>query len=170
MADTATPARNRDLAASAGRALLERGWRLVTAESCTGGGLAAALTDIPGSSQWFERGYVTYSNLAKQQDLGVGAATLDTHGAVSSAVVLEMAAGALRASGADLALSVSGVAGPDGGTAAKPVGLVWFALARRGSPGRSEMRQFPGDRAAVRLAAVRRALELINAAVAGPER
>ncbi len=168
MAETATPARNRDLAASAGRALLARGWRLVTAESCTGGGLSAALTDIPGSSQWFERGYVTYSNLAKQQDLGVSANTLEVHGAVSSAVVLEMAAGALRASGADLALSVSGVAGPDGGTAAKPVGLVWFALAQRGVPSRSEMRHFPGDRAAVRLAAVHRALELINAAAADP--
>ena len=168
MADTATLARNRDLAASAGRALLARGWRLATAESCTGGGLAAALTDIPGSSQWFERGYVTYSNLAKQEDLGVGAATLETHGAVSSAVVLEMAAGALRASGVDLALAVSGVAGPDGGTAAKPVGLVWFALAQREAPGRSEMRHFPGDRAAVRLAAVHRALELINSAAADP--
>ncbi len=175
MADTHMPAKNHDLAATAGRALLARQWRLVTAESCTGGGVAAALTDIPGSSQWFERGYVTYSNLAKQQDLGVSAATLDNHGAVSAEVVLEMAAGALRAGGADLALSVSGVAGPDGGTAAKPVGLVWFALARRAAPGhrdpgRSEMRQFAGDRAAVRLAAVHRALELINAALLDPER
>ena len=168
MADTATPGGNLDLAATAGRALLARRWRLVTAESCTGGGVAAALTDIPGSSQWFERGYVTYSNLAKQQDLGVSAAMLETHGAVSSAVVLEMAAGALRASGADLALSVSGVAGPDGGSAAKPVGLVWFALAQRTGQGHSEMRQFAGDRAAVRLAAVYRALELINAELRGP--
>lgn len=167
MIDTATPALNRELAASAGRALLARGWHLVTAESCTGGGLAAALTDIPGSSQWFERGYVTYSNLAKQQDLGVSANTLEEHGAVSSPVVLAMAVGALRASGADLALSVSGVAGPDGGTAAKPVGLVWFALATRAGPARSEMRHFPGDRAAVRLAAVHRALELIHAALTG---
>jgi nicotinamide-nucleotide amidase len=165
---TVTLARNRDLAATAGRALLARGWRVVTAESCTGGGIAAALTDIPGSSQWFERGYVTYSNLAKQQDLQVSASTLEVHGAVSSAVVLAMAAGALEASGAELALSVSGVAGPDGGTATKPVGLVWFALARRGAPGRSEMHQFPGDRAAVRLAAVHRALELINAAASAP--
>lgn len=168
MVDTVTLERNHDLAASAGRALLARGWHLVTAESCTGGAIAAALTDIPGSSQWFERGYVTYSNLAKQQDLGVLANTLEVHGAVSSAVVMEMAAGALRASGANLALSVSGVAGPDGGTSAKPVGLVWFALAQRGAPDRSEMRQFPGDRAAVRLAAVHRALALINAAAAGP--
>ena len=168
MGDTSITREIHDLAAGVGRGLLARDWRVATAESCTGGGLAAALTDIPGSSQWFERGYVTYSNLAKQQDLGVSANTLEVHGAVSSAVVLEMAAGALRASGADLALSVSGVAGPDGGTVAKPVGLVWFALARRTGPALSEMRQFPGDRAAVRRAAVRRALELIDAAVAGP--
>ena len=168
MGDTSVPGDSRDLAAVVGRGLLARHWRVATAESCTGGGVAAALTDIPGSSQWFERGYVTYSNLAKQQDLGVSTNTLEVHGAVSSAVVLEMAAGALRASGVDLALAVSGVAGPDGGTAAKPVGLVWFALAQREAPGRSEMRHFPGDRAAVRLAAVHRALELIDAAVASP--
>ena len=152
------------LAAQAGRALLAAGLRVVTAESCTGGGVAAALTDVAGSSQWFERGYVTYSNLAKQQELGVSPATLDAHGAVSREVVLAMAAGALEASGADLAVAVSGVAGPDGGTAAKPVGLVWFALARRGVAGRSDAQNFPGDRAAVRLAAVRRALELVIAA------
>ena len=168
MGDTSVPGDSRDLAAGVGRGLLARRWRVATAESCTGGGVAAALTDIPGSSQWFERGYVTYSNLAKQQDLGVNAATLETHGAVSAAVVLEMAAGALRASGADLAVAVSGVAGPEGGTAAKPVGLVWFALARRTGPALSEMRHFAGERAAVRLAAVHRALELINAAIARP--
>ena len=168
MGDTYATSGIRDLAAGVGRGLLARRWRVAAAESCTGGGVAAALTDIPGSSQWFERGYVSYSNLAKQQDLGVSANTLEVHGAVSSAVVLEMAAGALRASGADLALAVSGVAGPDGGTAAKPVGLVWFALAQRGASSRSEMRHFPGDRAAVRLAAVHRALELINAAAADP--
>jgi nicotinamide-nucleotide amidase len=152
------------LAEQVGRKLLDARWHVATAESCTGGGVAAALTDIPGSSQWFERGYVTYSNLAKQQDLGVSAATLDAHGAVSGAVVEAMATGALKASGADLAVAVSGVAGPDGGTSAKPVGLVWFALARRGTPVRSEAQNFAGDRAAVRLAAVRRALELLFAA------
>ena len=157
------------LAARAGQALQARGWRVALAESCTGGWVAKLLTDIAGSSQWFERGYVTYSNLAKQQDLGVSAATLEAHGAVSAAVVVEMAAGALRASGADLAVAVSGVAGPDGGTATKPVGLVWFALARRGGLGNSEMRQFAGDRAAVRLAAVHRALELIDAAANDPQ-
>jgi nicotinamide-nucleotide amidase len=152
------------LAEQVGRKLLAARWRVVTAESCTGGGVAAALTDVPGSSQWFERGYVTYSNLAKQQDLGVSAVTLEAQGAVSAAVVAEMAAGALRAAGADLAVAVSGVAGPDGGTPDKPVGLVWFALARRAGAGHSELQHFPGDRAAVRLAAVQRALELISAA------
>ena len=152
------------LAEQAGRKLLDARWRVVMAESCTGGGVAAALTDVPGSSQWFERGYVTYSNLAKQQDLGVAAATLAEQGAVSAAAVAEMAAGALQAAGADLAVAVSGVAGPDGGTPAKPVGLVWFALARRAGAAHSESRQFRGDRAAVRLAAVERALKLIIAA------
>jgi nicotinamide-nucleotide amidase len=153
------------LAEQVGRRLLAARWRVVTAESCTGGGVAAALTDVAGSSQWFERGYVTYSNLAKQQDLGVSAVTLGAQGAVSAAVVAEMAAGALRASGADLAVAVSGVAGPDGGTPAKPVGLVWFAVARPAlGAAHSESQQFPGDRAAVRLAAVQRALELILAA------
>jgi nicotinamide-nucleotide amidase len=158
-------ARVRTLAEQVGRKLLAAHRRVVTAESCTGGGVAAALTDVPGSSQWFERGYVTYSNLAKQQDLEVSAVTLEAQGAVSAAVVAEMAAGALRASGADLAVAVSGVAGPDGGTPDKPVGLVWFALARPAVGAvHTESQQFPGDRAAVRLAAVRRALELISAA------
>ena len=164
MSHPASLAGTQRLAERAGQCLLERQWRVVTAESCTGGGVAAALTDVAGSSQWFERGYVTYSNLAKQQELGVSAVTLESQGAVSAAVVAEMAAGALAASGADLAVAVSGVAGPDGGTAAKPVGLVWFALASRAVPVRSEMRHFSGDRAAVRLAAVQRALELIIAA------
>ena len=151
-----------------GKALEKEGQTLVTAESCTGGWVAQAVTSVAGSSGWFERGYVTYSNLAKQQDLGVGAATLEAQGAVSAATVVEMAAGALDASGADLAVAVSGVAGPDGGTAAKPVGLVWFALASRTAPVHSEARQFGGDRAAVRLAAVQRALELIIGAAAAP--
>jgi len=168
MSDVAAAAVTLDLAERAGHCLLARRWRVVAAESCTGGGVAAALTDVAGSSQWFERGYVTYSNLAKQQDLGVGAATLEAQGAVSAATVVEMAAGALEASGADLAVAVSGVAGPDGGTAAKPVGLVWFALASRTAPVHSEARQFGGDRAAVRLAAVQRALELIIGAAAAP--
>lgn len=151
------------LAAQAGQALLRAGLRVVTAESCTGGGVAAALTDVPGSSQWFERGYVTYSNAAKQQDLGVDAAMLAQHGAVSAQAVEQMAIGALRVSGADLALAVSGVAGPEGGSPEKPVGLVWFAVARRGGKAHVSHEQYTGDRAAVRSAAVATALRLIAA-------
>jgi nicotinamide-nucleotide amidase len=168
MADTSSVTRTRKLAEHAGRLLLERRRQVVTAESCTGGGVAAALTDVPGSSQWFERGYVTYSNLAKEQDLGVSAALLADQGAVSATAVVAMAEGALRSSGANLAVAVSGIAGPDGGTPAKPVGLVWFAIARRGGAGHSEAHHFPGDRAAVRLAAVHRALELIIAEASEP--
>jgi nicotinamide-nucleotide amidase len=154
------------LAVEAGRALHSAGLKAVTAESCTGGGVATALTDVPGSSQWFERGYVSYSNAAKLQDLGVEAAVLERHGAVSAAVVEQMAAGALRASGADVAVAVSGVAGPDGGTADKPVGLVFMAAVRRGGGVHVVREQFAGDRAAVRRAAVAAALALIVLAAA----
>jgi nicotinamide-nucleotide amidase len=154
------------LAVEAGRVLLAAGLKAATAESCTGGGVAAALTDVPGSSQWFERGYVTYSNAAKLQDLGVEAAVLERHGAVSAAVVEQMAAGALRASGADVAVAVSGIAGPDGGTADKPVGLVFLAAVRRGGGVHVVREQFVGDRAAVRRAAVAAALQLIVLAAA----
>lgn len=149
------------LAEQAGRALLAAGLRVATAESCTGGGVAAALTDVPGSSQWFERGYVTYSNAAKQQDLGVYPEVLERQGAVSAAVVEQMAAGAVRASGADLAVALSGIAGPDGGSEEKPVGLVWIAVARRGGVPRASHCQFPGNRAEVRSKAVAEALRLI---------
>jgi nicotinamide-nucleotide amidase len=110
---------------------LEKKYRIVTAESCTGGWIAKAFTDAAGSSRWFECGYVTYSNAAKVRDLGVTSRTLDEHGAVSERTVREMAAGALRVSGADVSIAVSGIAGPDGGTAEKPVGTVWFCVARR---------------------------------------
>ncbi|HET7758110.1 MAG TPA: nicotinamide-nucleotide amidohydrolase family protein [Steroidobacteraceae bacterium] len=152
------------LAARVGQRALAAGRRIVTAESCTGGWIAKALTDIPGSSQWFECGYVTYSNAAKMRDLGVAAATLERHGAVSEQTVRAMAAGALRVSAADLALAVSGVAGPDGGTAGKPVGTVWLCVtARRGRSLQvlTEERHFRGDRAAVRSRSVRRALEML---------
>jgi nicotinamide-nucleotide amidase len=155
-----------ELAAQAGRALLSAGLKVVTAESCTGGGVAAALTDVAGSSQWFERGYVTYSNAAKSQDLGVEAALIERHGAVSAAVVEQMAAGALRASGAHVAVAVSGIAGPDGGTAEKPVGLVFFGVVRRNGAVHVRREQFPGDRAAVRRASVAAALRLILQAAA----
>jgi nicotinamide-nucleotide amidase len=154
------------LAAQVGRALLSAGLKVVTAESCTGGGVATALTDVAGSSQWFERGYVTYSNAAKTQDLGVEAALIERHGAVSAAVVEQMATGALRASGAHVAVAVSGIAGPDGGTVDKPVGLVFFGVVRRNGAVHVLREQFPGDRAAVRRASVAAALRLVLQAAA----
>jgi nicotinamide-nucleotide amidase len=138
--------------------------RLVTAESCTGGWVAKALTDIPGSSRWFECGYVTYSNTAKTRDLGVSPATLESFGAVSEQTVREMAEGALRVTGANVALAVSGIAGPDGGTSGKPVGTVWFcAAARQGTAMDviAEERLFSGDREFVRSRSVQHALRLI---------
>ncbi len=136
---------------------------LATAESCTGGLIAAALTAIPGSSDVVERGFVTYSNAAKTELLGVPDAAIAAHGAVSEPVARAMAEGALARSAADLAISVTGVAGPGGGTATKPVGLVWFGLSRRGGPTATESRIFPGDRAAIRAATVARAFALIRA-------
>ena len=133
-----------ELALAAGRALRAAGWRAVTAESCTGGGVASALTDVPGSSEWFERGYVTYSNEAKMEDLGVEPAVLRTHGAVSVAVAEQMVAGALRASGADVAVAITGIAGPDGGTLEKPIGLVYLAVGRRGGSVRVQARAVRG--------------------------
>ncbi len=143
----------KDLAARA----LARNVTLVTAESCTGGLLAKLITDLPGSSRWFERGFVTYSNAAKRELLGVDEALLVEHGAVSEAAVLAMADGALRASHADVAVAVSGVAGPDGGTPRNPVGSVWLAWAGLG-PARAEHVQLDGDRVAVREQAAWRAL------------
>ena len=149
------------LAVEAGQALLAAGLRAVTAESCTGGGLAAALTDVPGSSQWFERGYVTYSNAAKIQELGVDRSVLEQHGAVSVEVARQMAAGALQASGTDVVVAITGVAGPDGGTLEKPVGLVYLACGRRGRPLQVVRELFAGERAEVRSAAVAEALRLL---------
>lgn len=146
-----------ELAERVGAALAAGGRMLVTAESCTGGWIAKLLTDIPGSSAWFERGYVTYSNAAKEELLAVRPATLAAHGAVSEAVVREMAAGALAASRAGVAVAVSGIAGPDGGTPAKPVGTVWLAWATEAEV-RVRGQRFEGDRAAVRAAAVAEAL------------
>jgi nicotinamide-nucleotide amidase len=153
-----------ELAARAGQKLRAAGRRLVTAESCTGGWIAKALTDVPGSSQWFECGYVTYSNAAKMRDLGVAAPTLDTFGAVSEQTVREMAEGALRVSGATVALAVSGIAGPEGGTPEKPVGTVWFcAAARKGTAidVLAEQQLFAGDRALVRARSVQHALRML---------
>lgn len=147
---------------------LENRLRIVTAESCTGGWIAKAFTDLAGSSRWFECGYVTYSNAAKVRDLGVTQQTLDSFGAVSEQTVCEMAAGAIRVSGAEVSIAVSGIAGPDGGSADKPVGTVWFCVGRRPEDGRSadlgletDRQVFSGDREMVRRASVQRALELV---------
>ena len=133
--------------------------KITTAESCTGGLIASAITEVAGSSGWFERSVVTYSNTAKQELLGVDASIFIDHGAVSEACVKAMAEGALAASGADVAISVSGIAGPDGSTPDKPVGTVWigWALARAGHVD-AESFHFKGDRAAVRQQAVSEAL------------
>ncbi len=146
------------LAESLGRALKARQALLVTAESCTGGWAAQAVTAVPGSSEWFERGFVTYSNESKADLLDVRAQTLERHGAVSEETAREMALGALAHSRGTLALAITGVAGPSGGSAAKPVGTVCFAWARRGGALRSETRHFAGDREAVRRQSVEHAL------------
>jgi nicotinamide-nucleotide amidase len=138
--------------------LTRRGWWLVCAESCTGGGIAAALTDLAGSSAWFDRGFVTYSNQAKQDMLGVAAETLARHGAVSRETAVEMARGALARSNAQLSVAVTGIAGPSGGTPDKPVGTVWLAWAdEQGVSATCE--RFPGDRARVRAATIDAALD-----------
>lgn len=127
-----------------------RKWTLATAESCTGGWIAKCCTDLAGSSTWFERGFVTYSNEAKQQMLGVSAETLQSDGAVSQAVARQMADGARRKAGVDVALSVTGIAGPDGGSAEKPVGTVWFGWSIDQRDATTELMCFEGDRDAVR--------------------
>jgi nicotinamide-nucleotide amidase len=142
-----------------------RGAKIATAESCTGGMIAVALTDIPGSSDVFDRGFVTYSNAAKIELLGVNPSTLDSHGAVSEEVAREMAAGALSRSEATLAVAVTGIAGP-GGSAVKPEGLVCFGLAQCGQPTRCETVSFGAlGRAGVRKAAADHALALLLAAL-----
>lgn len=147
------------LATQVGELLKSHGLMLATAESCTGGGVAQAITEVAGSSAWFERGFVTYSNLAKQQMLGVSEETLKQHGAVSEAAVREMVAGALRNSTAQVALSISGIAGPDGGTADKPVGTVWFAWGLKDGETLAQRHQLGGNRAEVRAQAVYIALQ-----------
>lgn len=145
-----------DLAA----ALLARGWMLATAESCTGGLIAGACTDLAGSSHWLERGFVSYSNAAKTELLGVDAALIARHGAVSGPVARAMAQGALHHSKAQCALAVTGIAGPGGGSADKPVGTVWFAWATPQGV-RSDMQRFDGDRAQVRSATVQHSLTVL---------
>ena len=146
-------------------ALRARHWRVATAESCTGGLVAAACTAVAGSSDWFERGFVTYSNEAKVQSLGVAATLIERHGAVSREVALAMAEGVLRQAPADLALSVTGIAGPGGAVPGKPVGTVWLGLAVRGQAARAELLQLGGDRASIRAQTVHQALQrLLEAA------
>jgi nicotinamide-nucleotide amidase len=147
--------------------LQQKGWMLAAAESCTGGLIAGACTELSGSSLWFERGFVTYSNAAKTELLGVDAALIAAHGAVSEPVARAMAEGALARSHAQAAVSVTGVAGPTGGSPEKPVGTVWFGWSVAGRV-HTERRRFDGDRATVRAAAVRHALQtLVNLLRAG---
>ena len=148
-----------DLSARLGEACGRAHLLVATAESCTAGGVAEAVTRTAGSSGWFDRGFIAYSNEAKVDLLGVRQETLGSHGAVSEAVAREMALGALHQSAADLAVAVTGVAGPGGGTAAKPVGLVWFAWASLDGEVRTKFEVFGGDRAAIRQQAVREALK-----------
>lgn len=154
--------------AALAQALLARRWTLVTAESCTGGLIAAACTAISGSSDWFERGLITYSNQAKTELLGVPAALIAQHGAVSAEVARAMAEGALAHTRADLAVAVTGIAGPTGGTPAKPVGTVWMALARRGQPAHATLLQLGGGRSQVRERTVDAALQALLALAQQP--
>lgn len=139
-------------------ALRGRGERLATAESCTGGLIAAACTAVAGSSDWFERGFVTYSNEAKAETIGVDPGLIAAHGAVSEAVARAMAEGVLAHSPAEWSVAVTGIAGPGGGTPAKPVGTVWLAIGCRGGDTRTTLLQLTGDRTAIRARTVQRAL------------
>ncbi len=147
------------LASALGASLKSRGWLAATAESCTGGWVAQAITAIAGSSEWFERGFVTYSNVAKQEMLGVPAATIAANGAVSAETAAAMARGALANSRAGLAVSITGVAGPSGGSAEKPVGTVWFGFASATGNVVTRHRLLAGDRYLIRAQAVEFALE-----------
>ncbi|MGL5949051.1 MAG: CinA family protein [Aeromonas sp.] len=153
-----------DLAQQLGAALRARHWQVTCAESCTGGGVAVAMTAIAGSSAWFEQGFVTYSNAAKTAQLGVAAVLLQAHGAVSEAVVQAMALGARQRAGADVSVAISGIAGPDGGSAEKPVGTVWLAWSTA-SGVQAQCFIFAGDRHAVRTQAVQAALAGLLATV-----
>ncbi|PKM22165.1 MAG: damage-inducible protein CinA [Gammaproteobacteria bacterium HGW-Gammaproteobacteria-14] len=155
------------LAERAGRLLARHKIMLVTAESCTGGGIAEAITSVAGSSVWFERGFVSYSNQAKQDMLGVSADTLGRFGAVSEEVVLEMARGAIQRSKGHISVSVSGVAGPDGGTLEKPVGTVWIGWGQKLGHAEAKLYHFSGDRQAVRQKTVTSALQGLIARLGG---
>lgn len=147
------------LASRVGEALKQRGFMLVTAESCTGGWVSKVVTSVSGSSTWFDRGFITYSDISKQDMLGVKAETLQRHGSVSEEVVLEMAAGALQHSAGQASIAISGIAGPDGGSPAKPVGTVCLAWALAGHESRSRATHFAGDREMIRQQAVMAAMQ-----------
>jgi nicotinamide-nucleotide amidase len=151
-----------ELAVAVGKQLQTRQWLLAIAESCTGGWVASMITSVAGSSQWFDRGFVTYSDAAKKEMLGVRNETLVAHGAVSQQVVREMAEGALRHSHAQVSLAITGIAGPGGGTVEKPVGFVWFAWAGRYLATQTEVQHFYGDRQEIRRQAVVLALTRIS--------
>ena len=153
------------LAVRVGRALKRRELMMATAESCTGGWIGQAITMVPGSSEWFERGFISYTYISKREMLGVSPRTLARHGAVSEQVVREMVRGALERSHAQVAVSISGVAGPSGGTAEKPVGTVCLAWSRKGGRTRVETRRFRGDRDQVRSRSVAHALRGILAII-----
>ena len=150
-----------ELSFQTGEFLRRRGWRLATAESCTGGWVAEVVTATAGSSSWFDRGFITYSDDAKRELLGVDPAVLREAGAVSEATVKEMVTGTLERSSAEIALAISGIAGPSGGSEGKPVGTVCFAWGRKDSPAQTATQRFTGDREAVRRQAVMHALKTL---------
>lgn len=147
------------LAKEVGESLKECGMLLATAESCTGGGLSFWITSIPGSSEWFDRGFVTYSDASKVEILGVNPMTIETYGAVDEATAREMAEGTLRHSHADISIAITGIAGPDGGSTLKPVGTVWIAIAKRHAKTVAFDDKYPGNRQEIRMRVIERALE-----------
>jgi nicotinamide-nucleotide amidase len=150
------------LAEKLGQLLLKKKLKLVTAESCTGGGVAYAITAISGSSQWFDRGFVTYSNQSKQALLNISENLISTHGAVSEEVVKFMSQGALKNSLADISIAITGIAGPDGGSAEKPVGMIWFGITGKAFPTQTLCNHFSGNREEIRLLAIQEALEFLH--------
>jgi nicotinamide-nucleotide amidase len=147
------------LAAKVGNALKERGLKLATAESCTGGGVSYWITYTPGSSAWFDRGFVTYSDAAKIEMLGVNSATIQSFGAVSEATAREMAEGALKKSTADISIAITGIAGPTGGSPQKPVGAVWMAFAKKHALTQTYIDVFPGNRQEIRSCVIKYTFE-----------
>lgn len=149
------------LAEKLGHLLIEKKLKLVTAESCTGGGIAYAITSIPGSSQWFEHGFVTYSNLSKQKLLNIDQKIINIYGAVSEETAKAMAEGVLQNSDADISIAVTGIAGPDGGSATKPVGTVWFGFAGKSFSTKTLHQHFSGNREEIRLKSIQTGLEIL---------